>query len=85
MEFGTRLTAAIIRQVDVESPEVMASLKSGRICSWVIGLSLLFIPFFACVGQSILPVFMYLLTIQLISHTVLFNTQMPDFVIIFLR
>ena len=85
VEFGTKLSMAILRQVDLESPEVNASIKSGIFCSWVTGLSLLLIPFFICVGQSMLPLFMYLVTIQLISHMALFNTQMPAPVIVYLR
>ena len=74
-----------MRQVSDDSTEVQASLSVAAVCSWIIGLTILLIPFFLCVGQSLLPVFMFLVTLQIIAHMVLFGTDMPAEVIVFLR
>ena len=85
VEFGTTLTVAILRQVSDDSTEVQASLGVAAVCSWVIAMTILLIPFFLCVGNSLLPVFMFLVTLQLIAHMVLFGTDMPAEVIVYLR
>jgi len=51
---------------------------SAKVLSLAFSIALLIcLPILLCLNQPLLSVWMFLATLQLVSHMALFNTQMP--------